>query len=299
MSMTVTTEKVLSKRGQEARKTAPGSSALLNRGQILLFAALCIFTFFNLIPLLWAILTSLKHPADAFTIPPTLVFEPTLEYHKQVWLDHDFIQYLSNSLIVSAGTVLVSVPIGSLAAFALSRIPRQRSGPILSALFTVRMFPHMLLAIPFFVMGSFLNLIDSYVLLILALIAINQPFTIWLMHGFFLDIPRDLDEAAALDGCNSWQSFRTVILPLARPGMTVAALFSLLLSYNEFLFALVLTGVDTKTLPVAIASFGGEDISSLSLAAAGAIGIMLPIVIIMLLLQRHLVRGLTMGAVKG
>ena len=132
----------------------------------------------------------------------------------------------------------------------------------------------MLLAIPFFVMGSCLGMIDTYPLLILALVAINQPFTIWLMHSFFLDIPRDLDEAAAIDGCNNWQAFRIVILPLARPGMMVASLFSLLLSYNEFLFALVLTGVDTKTLPVAIASYGGEDISLWSLSAAGAIGIM-------------------------
>lgn len=269
------------------------------RSEYILFLALCLFTFVNLIPLIWALLTSLKHPADAFTIPPTIVFEPTLEYHREVWFENDFLKYLANSLIVSLGTVAISVPIGSLAAYALSRIPRRSAGPILSALFTIRMFPHMLLAIPFFVMGTFLNMIDSYPLLILALVAINQPFTIWLMHGFFLDIPRDLDEAAAIDGCNAWQAFRIVILPLARPGMTVAALFSLLLSYNEFLFALVLTGTQTKTLPVAIASFGGEDISSWSLSAAGAIGIMLPIVVIMMALQRHLVRGLTAGAVKG
>nr|WP_111298272.1 carbohydrate ABC transporter permease [Paracoccus saliphilus] len=265
----------------------------------LIFIALSVFTVINLMPLIWAVLTSLKDPRDAFTIPPTIIFEPTLEYHRQVWFENDFFVYLKNSLIVSAGTVLISVPFGSLAAYALSRIPRRSAGPILSALFTIRMFPHMLLAIPFFVMGTFLNLIDSYILLILALVAINQPFTIWLMHGFFLDIPRDLDEAAAIDGCTSWQAFRIVILPLARPGMTVAALFSLLLSYNEFLFALVLTGTSTKTLPVAIASFGGEDISSWSLSAAGAIGIMLPIVVVMLLLQRYLVRGLTAGAVKG
>ncbi|MAU97287.1 MAG: ABC transporter permease [Fulvimarina sp.] len=265
----------------------------------LLFAALCIFTFVNLIPLLWAVLPSFKYPADAFTIPPTLIFEPTLEYHREVWFENDFFRYLINSLIVSAGTVLISVPCGTLAAYALSRIPRRNSGPILNVLFTIRMFPHMLLAIPFFVMGTFLNMIDSYPLLILALVAINQPFTIWLLHGFFLDIPRDLDEAAAIDGCNSWQAFRIVILPLARPGMTVAALFSLLMSYNEFLFALVLTGVETKTLPVAIASFGGEDISLWSISAAGAVGIMLPIVVIMLFLQRNLVSGLTAGAVKG
>ena len=269
------------------------------RNEYLLFVALCIFTFINLIPLLWAVLTSFKYPADAFTIPPTIIFEPTLEYHREVWFENDFFRYLINSLIVSAGTVLISVPCGSLAAYALSRIPRRNSGPILSVLFTIRMFPHMLLAIPFFVMGTFLGMIDTYPILILALVAINQPFTIWLMHGFFLEIPRDLDEAAAIDGCTSWQAFRIVILPLARPGMTVAALFSLLMSYNEFLFALVLTGVKTKTLPVAIASFGGEDISLWSISAAGAVGIMLPIVIIMLLLQRNLVRGLTAGAVKG
>ncbi|EPX76594.1 carbohydrate ABC transporter permease [Salipiger mucosus] len=265
----------------------------------LIFIGLCLFTFVNLMPLLWAVLTSLKDPRDAFTIPPTLIFEPTLKYHIEVWTENDFVFYLMNSLIVSAGTVFISVPAGSLAAYAISRIPRRSAGPILSALFTIRMFPHMLLAIPFFVMGTFLDMIDTYPLLILALVAINQPFTIWLMHGFFLEIPRDLDEAAAIDGCSNWQAFRIVILPLAKPGMTVAALFSLLLSYNEFLFALVLTGTDTKTLPVAIAAFGGEDISSWSLSAAGAIGIMLPIVVVMLLLQRHLVRGLTAGAVKG
>jgi multiple sugar transport system permease protein len=269
------------------------------RNDYLLFVGLCIFTLINLIPLLWAVLTSFKHPADAFTIPPTIFFEPTLEYHREVWFENDFLRYLTNSLVVSAGTVLISVPCGTLAAYALSRIPRRNSGPILSVLFTIRMFPHMLLAIPFFVMGTFLNMIDTYPILILALVAINQPFTIWLMHGFFLDIPRDLDEAAAIDGCTSWQAFRIVILPLARPGMTVAALFSLLMSYNEFLFALVLTGVETKTPPVAIASFGGEDISLWSISAAGAVGIMLPIVIIMLLMQRNLVRGLTAGAVKG
>ena len=109
------------------------------------------------------------------------------------------------------------MPIGALAAYALSRIPRRGSGPILSALLTIRMFPHMPLAIPFFVMGSFLGLIDTYPLLILALVAINQPVTIWPLYGLFLDIPRDLDEAAAIDGCNSWQAFRIVTLPLARP----------------------------------------------------------------------------------
>src|SRR5260221_10372707 len=127
------------------------------RNQTLLFIGLAIFTFLNLVPLIWAALTSVKNPSDAFTVPPTIFFLPTFEYHRQVWFDRGFVHYLTNSLIVSVGTVLVSVPIGSLAAYALSRMPQRRAAPILFGLFTIRMFPHMLLAIPFFVMGSFLN----------------------------------------------------------------------------------------------------------------------------------------------
>jgi len=269
------------------------------RTQIVLFTGLAIFTFINLIPLIWAVLTSIKYPADAFTIPPTFIFQPTLEYHVEIWTQRGFLRYLVNSLIVSFSVVLISVPIGTMSAYALSRLSQTTARPILFGVFAIRMFPHMLLAVPFFVMGTYLNLIDSYVLLILAIVAINQPFTIWLMHSFFMDIPRDLDDAAAIDGCNTWQIFWKVILPLSRPGLVVAALFSLLLSYNEFLFALVLTGVQTRTLPVAIASFGGEAVTDWSISAAAAVGIMAPIVIIMVFLQKHLVRGLTVGAVKG
>ena len=166
------------------------------RNQTLLFLGLAIFTFVNLVPLIWAAMTSVKNPSDAFTVPPTILFHPTFEYHREVWLDRGFVHYLFNSLIVSAGTVLISVPIGSLAAYALSRMPQRRASPILFGLFTIRMFPHMLLAIPFFVMGSFLHMIDTYPLLILALVAINQPFSIWLLRNFFAEIPEQLDEAA-------------------------------------------------------------------------------------------------------
>ncbi|WP_192886521.1 carbohydrate ABC transporter permease [Agrobacterium sp. LAD9] len=259
--------------------------------------ALCAITFVNLIPILWAFLTSIKTPADAFTMPPTIIFKPTFEYHISLWTG-EFPRYLLNSLIVCLGTVLISVPIGSLAAFGLSRMRRKVASPILFALFSLRMFPYMLLAIPFFVMGRWTGLNDTYWILILAFVAINQPFTIWLMYGFFDEIPRDLDEAAALDGCNDWQVFSRVVLPLVRPGLAVTSIFSIILAYNEFLFALILTGNRTRTLPVAIASFGGEDVSEWSLAAAGAVGIMIPIIIVMILMQRHLVRGMTMGAVK-
>jgi len=267
--------------------------------RLALFALLCGFTAVNLTPVIWAFLTSIKQPVDAFSIPPKLIFSPTFEFHVRVWVEKEFWRFLINSVIISVAVVGISVPIGSLAAYALARIQTRHTRAILFGLLAMRMLPPILLAIPFFLMAKFLDLIDTYIAMILALVALNQPFTIWLMRSFFLDVPIELDESARMDGCNAWQAFRLVVLPLVRPGLVVTAMFSLLLAYNEFLFALILTGSATRTLPVAIAEYGAEDISYWSLSAAGAIGIMLPVVLFAIFLQRHLVRGLTFGAVKG
>jgi len=267
--------------------------------QVLLFVALVLYTAVTLTPVVWAVLTSVKQPVDAFSVPPTLLFTPTFEFHEQVWVEKGFWRYLINSLVISVSTVTISVSIGTLAAYGLSRMQGKSSRGLLFGLLAMRMFPLILLAIPFFVLAKALGLINTYPAMILALVAINQPFTIWLMRSFFVDVPNDLYEAAAIDGCNAWQVFARVALPVVRPGLWVTALFSLLLAYNEFLFALVLTGPNTKTLPVAIAEYGGEDIAYWSLSAAAAVGIMLPIVAFMMALQRHLVRGIALGAVKG
>jgi multiple sugar transport system permease protein len=267
--------------------------------QILLLTALAGYTAVTLTPVVWGVLTSLKQPVDAFSVPPTILFTPTFEFHVQVWVEKGFWRFLINSAVISICTVMISVSIGTMAAYGISRMRGRSSRGLLFALLAMRMFPLILLAIPFFVLAKTLGLINTYPAMILALVAINQPFTIWLMRSFFVDVPNDLYEAAAIDGCDAWQVFARVALPVVRPGLWVTALFSLLLSYNEFLFALVLTGPNTKTLPVAIAEYGGEDISYWSLSAAAAVGIMLPIVAFMMALQRHLVRGIALGAVKG
>ena len=266
--------------------------------QLLLFVALAAFTAVMLTPVVWALMTSIKQPIDAFAIPPKIVFEPTFEFHRQVWFEKGFGWYLLNSAIIAVSTVVISVSIGTMAAYALSRMSGRAVGGIMLALLSLRMFPHMLLAIPLFILAKYFNLIDTYPAMVLALVAINQPFTIWMMHSFFVDVPREVDEAAAIDGASEWQTFFRVVLPIVRPGLWVTALFSLLLAYNEFLFALVLTGPKTKTLPVAIAAYGGEDLNYWSLSAAAAIAIMIPIVLFMMALQKHLVRGLALGAVK-
>ncbi|MBX3568043.1 MAG: carbohydrate ABC transporter permease [Rhizobiaceae bacterium] len=267
--------------------------------QIILIALLAGYTLLSLSPILWAALISIKQPIDAFMPTLSLDFEPTLEFHWQVWTEQGFVTYLRNSVIVAVSTVLISLSFGTMAAYQLTRMSAAGSRPLLLGILGMRMFPHILLALPFFVIAQTLDMIDSFPALILSMVAINQPFTIWLMRSFFADVPKEIYEAAAIDGCNAWQTFYRVALPIVKPGLWVAALFSLLLAYNEFLFALVLSGPNTRTLPVGISEYGAEDITYWSLSAAAAIGITLPIVIFMVLLQRHLVRGLSMGAVKG
>ncbi len=271
----------------------------LLRTQVPLLLLLCGYVAINLVPVFWAVLTSFKQPVDAFAVPPRLFFTPTFEFHWQIWVEKQFWRYLINSTVISVGTVVISVSVGTMAAYGLSRLRSRASRGVLFGILSMRMFPHILLAIPFFVLAKYLGLTNTYPAMILALVAINQPFTIWLMRSFFLDVPGDLYEAAEIDGCNAWQVFIRVALPVVRSGLWVTALFSLLLAYNEFLLSLVLTGPATKTLPVALAEYGAEDINYWTLSAAAAVGIMLPIVAFVALMQRHLARGLAMGAVKG
>lgn len=269
------------------------------RSQLPLFLALLAFTLVNLTPVAWGFLVSIRQPVDAFAVPPKLLFAPTFEFHEQIWVEKQFWRYLLNTAAISLTAVIVSVTIGSMAAYGLSRLRSRTARGLMFGLLSMRMFPHILLAIPFFIIAKSVGLIDTRFVMILAVVALNQPFTIWLMRSFFAEVPRELYEAAGIDGCGPWQSFWRVALPVVRPGLAVTALFSLLLAYNEFLLALVLTGPNSKTMPVAIAEYGAEDISYWSLSAAAAIGIMLPILGFMLFMQRHLVRGISAGAVKG
>jgi multiple sugar transport system permease protein len=173
----------------------------------LIFAALCVFTAINLTPILWAVLTSLKLPIDAFSIPPVLIFSPTFEFHQQVWVEKAFWVYLIHTLVISVATVSISVSIGTMAAYGISRLRSRNSRGLLFGLLAMRMFPQILLAIPFFMLARFLGLIDTYPAMILAMVALNQPFTIWLMRSFFVDVPTELYESAAIDGCSVWQAF--------------------------------------------------------------------------------------------
>ena len=210
-----------------------------------------------------------------------------------------FYDYFINTLIVTVGTVVVSISIGCLAGYGLARYAGMASVVVLIAALGFRALPRLAFILPYYWIGSFLNLLDTHILVILTLVAVNQPFTIWMLRSFFMEIPGELEEAAMVDGCNRLTAFTKVIMPIMWPGVISTALFSLLLAYNEFLLVRLLTQTNW-TLPVAISRYtGGEDPRHLTLAAASAVSATVPIMLVVLFFQKNLVKGLTAGAVKG
>ncbi|MDX1522085.1 MAG: carbohydrate ABC transporter permease [Anaerolineae bacterium] len=210
-----------------------------------------------------------------------------------------FYDYFINTLIVTVGTVVVSISIGCLAGYSLARYAGLASVVILIAALGFRALPRLAFILPYYWIGSATNLLDTHLLVILTMVAVNQPFTIWMLRSFFMEIPKELEQAAMVDGCNRLTAFTKVIVPIMWPGIISTALFALLLAYNEFLLVRLLTQTNW-TLPVAISRFtGGEDPRHLTLAAASAVSATIPIMLVILFFQKNLVKGLAAGAVKG
>lgn len=210
-----------------------------------------------------------------------------------------FYDYFINTLIVTVGTVIISITVGCFAGYSLARYAGMASVVVLIAALAFRALPRLAFILPYYWIGQATNLLDTHLLVILTLVAVNQPFTIWMLRSFFMDIPKDLEESAMVDGANRIIAFRKVIIPIMWPGIISTALFSLLLAYNEFLLVRILTQ-SNWTLPVAISRYtGGEDPRHLTIAAAAAVSATIPIVLVILFFQKQLVKGLSAGAVKG
>ncbi len=210
-----------------------------------------------------------------------------------------FYDYFINTLIVTAFTITISISIGCLAGYSLARYAGMAAVVILIAALAFRALPRLAFVLPYYWIGSLLNLLDTGLLVVVALVAVNQPFTIWMLRSFFMEVPKDLEESAMVDGANRLQSFLRVIVPVAWPGIISTALFTLLLAYNEFLLVRVLTQ-SNWTLPVAISRYtGNESADEITLAAAASVSATLPIIVVILYFQKHLVKGLSAGAVKG
>jgi len=263
---------------------------------------------FTLFPIFWMILTSVKPTELILRTSPILFFKPTLEHFKYAFEQASFAHYISNTLIVSLGSTIIVVITGSLASYAFARY-NIGQGNLMFFILTTRMMPAIAVVLPFFVIfrtvgqsgiGQFLQLgLDRVGTLIICYTVFNLPFAIWLMHSFFQDIPTELEDSARLDGYTRFKVFVKVVLPLAAPGIAVTAIFCLLFSWNEFLFASVLTRDVARTITVGVGDFWTlRGILWGPLSAAATVCV-LPMIAFALVLQRWIVRGLTFGAVRG
>jgi multiple sugar transport system permease protein len=212
----------------------------------------------------------------------------------------EFYDYFLNSLIVSAGTVIIAISLGCLSGYALARYSGMAGVVLLITALTFRSLPRMGFLLPYYWMGQRSGLYDTHFLVIITLAAVNQPFTIWMLRSFFMDIPREIEEAATIDGATRFGAFIRVIIPIMWPGIIATALFTLLLAYHEFLLVRILTQ-SNWTLSVAMGQFlpGVSVPGALPIQSAAAVSATLPIVIVILFFQKQLVKGLAAGAVKG
>ena len=254
-----------------------------------------------LFPVYWLVITSLKPDFLAQTNPPVFfTAQLTLGNYRNVLGDEATRHFFVNSVVVALGTTALTLLLGSLAAFALSksylRYGLRRA--LLIWVLLIRIFPPIVVGIPYYTILHQFGLTDSRIGLILTHVAITIPFVMWLMLGFFQELPEELEKAAMLDGCSLWRRFWQVSLPLVLPGLAGTAIFTFIISWNEYLFAAILTSFNAKTLPVQIATFIGERrLEWGQMAALGSLMLLLP-ALFAFLGQRYIVRGLTFGAVK-
>lgn len=259
---------------------------------LIAIALVCVFPFY------WMVTTSLKDQAVALASPPVWLFEPTLDHYRMVLGPKDVGPSLLNSIIVAVSTTALAILLGTPAAYALARFEFRGKSDLWFWFITNRMVSPIVLALPIFLLARNLNLIDTHLVLILLYLTFNLPIVVWICADQFRGIPRDLDDAARIDGASRFTVFWRIALPLAAPGVAVSAIFSFIFSWNELLYALVLTRSASRTAPVAATSFmSGYDLPWGQIMATGTL-IVLPVIVFALIVSRQLVRGLTMGAVK-
>ena len=257
----------------------------------------------TLAPVYWMITISFKNEIDHFAMPPKwFSFTPTVQHYHDAFVMRSFGQYLLTSAIVAVVSTFFALVLGTLAAYALTRfrLPYDLSRRLSLWILSTRMFPAIVTAVPLFLMMRDLRLLNTKASLIIVYTAFNLPFVVWMMRGFFAEVPRDLEEAALVDGDSRLGALVRIVLPLVSPGLAATAVFCLIVSWNEFLFALVLTQTDASmTLPVGIAGRVTQFEIKWGVMSAAAVVAMMPILVFALAMQRYLVRGLSLGAVKG
>jgi multiple sugar transport system permease protein len=271
------------------------------RRRVLLWIAVVGIMVFCLFPFYWLINTSLKTGTDlssAKIVPPN----PSLDNYESIFKDSNFTKALRNSIIVSAATTVCALIIGSFAAYALARLRFRFKFLLLAIILSITTFPPIAIAAPLFKFWTDAGIYDTLYGLIPPFLAFTLPLTIYVLASFFKEIPRDLEEAALVDGATHFQAFRKIIMPLAAPGLVTAGLLSFIWAWNEFLLAITLTSSpDARPVPPALAFFTGSQKFEVPLGTitAATVVVTVPLVILVLIFQKRIVAGLTAGAVKG
>jgi multiple sugar transport system permease protein len=266
-----------------------------------LYLAACLFVGFGLFPLYMMITTSLKTDQQAFAWPPVWLFEPTFHsYYNALFVfgGRSADTYVINSLLVTLVSSALAVFLGAMAAYGLARFRFRGNRDIAFYILSTRFAPPVGFIVPIYLMVQRSGLLDNQLALIIVYTSMNLSFVTWIMRGFFIEIPIEIEEAALVDGYTRWQIFLRVALPLVRPGLAATGILSAIFSWNEFLFASIIAPGDAATIPVYLSAFSASmNIDWGEYMAVGTMAVM-PIMIFTLVLQRHLVRGLTFGAVR-
>lgn len=264
--------------------------------RVLIAIAVTIGVMIYLFPYTWMVLSGFRYPVDTLAVPPKFIFEISFDGFAKVFRTN-FVPYLLNSLFVTTLSVAMTILIATPASYALIRIERGGRAFLMLVL-VAKMLPAIALAVPIYIVGNLLRQLDTYQILIAVNVAFNLPFAIWMIRGFLIDLPDNLIEAARIDGASEWEILTKVAVPVMRGGILATAVFIFVGCWNEFLFALVLTSGHATTAPIALLSFRSSYGVEWDAISAGAFMVSLPVIVFAFIMQRYLVEGLTMGAVK-
>lgn len=266
---------------------------------ILIYTVVIIAVILSIAPIVYLLITSFKPAELTFSIPPVWIFTPTLKNYTDVIIGGEFSKYFMNSLVVALSTTFIALILGSFAAYGFARFRFRGGFWLRMSVLIPQMLPPITIIVPLYVLFNGLKLTDTPIALIISYLTFTIPLSIWMMIGFFEDVPVELEESAMIDGCTRFGALFKISLPLVAPGLAATAILGFLYCWNEFLYAVILTGRDARTLPVTITSFmTNKAILWGRIAASGSL-ILIPVLIFALLAQRYLIRGLSKGAVKG
>jgi len=264
--------------------------------RVFFYGALALVLVVFIFPFFWMAFNSFKTHEKILEYPPAFFFSPTLDNFKSVLWQTPVLKFTWNSVVIAFGSLGVGMLLGLPAAYGIARYGHRT---LALGILVCRMIPGISFLVPWFIVFRALGLLDTYSGLVIAHLVITVPLITWIMIGFFEEVPVELEEAARIDGCSRAGVFLRIALPLVRPGLVSAAILALIFTWNSFLFPLILAGVKTKTLPVVVYSFLTFDYLDLGGVYAASTLVTLPVVIMVLLVQRQFIRGLTLGGVKG